>query len=77
MLDSAEHEIEKYEKHKLHIRKSFGKDPQIKKVWSLTIEGGGSPRTEFLFRFAISFNFLMCTAIHPIYGEIIYWGSCG
>ena len=32
----------------------------------------GSPKTKFLFRFAIYFKFVMCTAIHPICGEIIY-----
>ena len=44
-----------------------------KKEWSLTPEGGGSSKTKSLFRFAISFKFLMCTS--PICGEIVYWGS--
>ena len=33
----------------------------------------GSPKTKSLFRFTISFKFLMCTATHPICGEIVYW----
>ena len=45
------------------------------KVWSLSIEGGGSPRTKSLFRISIFFKLLVCTVIHPIYGEIIDWGS--
>ena len=47
------------------------------KVWSLTIEGGagGVTKTKSLFRIAIYFKLLVCTAIHPICGEIVYWGS--
>ena len=46
------------------------------KVWSLTIEGGGghpkpNPYSELLFFFKL----LVCTVIHPICGEIVYWGS--
>ena len=32
---------------------------------------GGSPKTKSLFRFTISFKFLMCTATHLICGEIV------
>ena len=53
-----------------------GRVPKLKsaKLWSLTIEGG-SPKTKSLFRIAISFKRLVCTVIHPICGEIVYWGS--